>query len=129
MEILRLILVEIALWGIVAILSTFPYSRASRLAFTWLGPTPRIGEARSRYRARRSLWVLILFFQSIAIFFSLELIIRSYPELQEGSVKLIAMVLPTLAILLLVTAAWYACTAAKARWFGPNPTFEASSSE
>jgi hypothetical protein len=110
--------------GVIALLLLFPHSRLTRLAGTWHGPEPTIGETLGRYYWRRCIWVLQLLGQSIAVLFGLALLIRWQPVLQGTPVEIFAMAVPLIAFILLVTAGWYAVAAAKARWVGPNPTFE-----
>ena len=124
MELLKLLGAVAVIWGVVVLLYAFPFSHGARIAFTWYGPAPLMGETRAHYRVRRSAWSLGLFFQMVALFYSLTLAIRWYPQLQGTAVEFIAMILPLSSLLVLFVVLWYALTAAKAKLLGPNPTFQ-----
>ena len=121
---LKLLIFWALLLGLISLLFVFPRSRFAQFAFTWHGPEPRIGETLGRYYWRRCLWVLLLIGQALAVLFALAFLLRSQPTLQGTPVEIFAMVVPLIVFLLLISAGWYALKAAKARWLGPNPTFE-----
>ena len=120
----KLLIFWTLLLGLLWLLFRFPRSRIFHYVATWHGPAPQIGETKSHYRARRALFVLQLFGQSIAILFALALLFRWQAALRGTPVEIIALAMPVVAFLLLASAAWYACTAAKAKWLGPNPIFQ-----
>ena len=123
MESLKLIGAVAVIWSVVGLLYVFPSSRSARIAFTWYGPIPFVGETRSHYRVRRAAWVFGLFLQLAALFYSLALVIRWYPQLHGTVVEFVAMILPLSSVLVLLVSIWYALTAAKAKLVGPNPPF------
>ena len=121
---LKLIIFWALLLGAISLLFVFPRSRIAQFVFTWQGPAPRVGETLGRYYWRRCLWVLLLVGQAVALLFGLALLLRWQPKLQGTSLEIFAMVMPLIAFLLILSASWYPLRAAKARWLGPNPTFQ-----
>ena len=120
----------IALFAVLWLLRRYPHSRIARLAFTWHGPFPEVGELRSSYLFRRSIFSAMLLCQAIVIFCGLGLIVRSQPALSETSPFVFAaMGFMVICALFVIATLAYFCSALKAHWFGPNPAFVAHVNE
>jgi len=120
----------ISLYAVLWLLRRYPHSRIARLALTWHGPFPQIGELRSSYLFRRSMFVAKLLCQAIVIFCGLGLIVRlKAASLETSPIVLVAMGFMVICALLFIAALAYLCSALKARWLGPNPAFVAQDDE
>lgn len=110
---------------VVAILRRHPNSLIFRVAFSWNGPIPIIGEPRSTYYLRRALFALKwLFFLLLVgtIFFGTAYIFKSISE-SEGYM-VVSLFVFVIGIGMALLGFFFALLAsAKARLIGPNPEF------
>ena len=97
----------IAVFAVLRFLRRFPRSRIARLASIWNGPFPQVGELRSSYLFRRSIYSAKLLCQAIVLFCGLGLIVRWHPTLPETSPVVIAAIGFMVICALLVVATTY----------------------
>ena len=110
-----------ALW----LLSRFPNSKISQLAFTWHGPVPYFGELKSHYHWR---WVLyaLNWLAQIVILFAIGFVLAWWRPAWSDSVPFLvvwAFTLPLLAGIAILGAILAGLAALKAKLLGPNPAF------
>jgi hypothetical protein len=104
----------------------YPGSRLSRIAFSWHGPVPHHGELKSHFLARRCAHALAWLSQILFVFACGYCISFWFPSVAETTPFLVVwFVVSLLGGMALLGAAIAACASLKARYFGPDPTFEA----
>jgi hypothetical protein len=121
------VVVYAALW----LLSRFPNSRVSRIAFSWHGPIPYRGEYKSHYFGRWCIYALTWFAQILFIFSCGYFVSSLFPHFANATLFLVvwAFALPLLGGTALLGAVLAACASLKAKYVGPNPVFEVLSDE
>jgi len=113
--------VMVTLW----LLSLFPRSKLSMIAFTWIGPEPLRGESWMRYQLRWAFYSLDWCMQCAALLLLLYLASNIAPGLEGNQVFLMfaAFALPICIGMALLATITFALKAAKARIVGPNPIY------
>lgn len=118
----------LVLFGAIWFVRRFPHNPISRVAFDWHGPYPVHGEPLSKFMARRAIYALKWFSQTLLVFCALWLVVSWRPQLSETSLFMAFwFALPLLGGTFLLAAALYAASAAKQQLLGPNPKCEAFS--
>lgn len=114
--------VFVTLW----LLSRFPNSRISRLAFSWYGPKPSPGELKSRFLARWCTYALGWLAQILFVFACGYVASLWFPAIAENMLFLAvwSFALPLLGGTALLGAMLAAGASLKAKYVGPNPVFE-----
>jgi hypothetical protein len=114
-------LVYSAIW----LLSRFPNSRISRIAFSWHGPIPTFGELKSHYLFRQCLYALGWLAQVLFLFACGYFAAWIHPPLADivAFQALWAFALPLFGGMAFLGALMAAISALKARMIGPNPAF------
>lgn len=107
------------------LLARFPDSQLSRLAYTWYGPVPFVGELRSGYLWRWCRCALIWLTQILVLILCGLVALRFNPKLIEFGIfhATFLFALPILAGMALLGAAIAGLASWKARFLGPNPAF------
>ncbi len=121
----KIALFYIFIYTSVRLLSRFPKSLISRLAFSRYGPLPKFGELKSHYLLRWSLYALSWLMQLLVIFACGYSAKYWYPMLQYENWYLgfWFFALPLLGMVALLGALLAAIMALKAKTTGPNPTY------
>lgn len=109
----------------VTILRRHPHSLISRVAFTWNGPMPIIGEPRSTYNVRRAFfalkWLFVLLLIASLVFGAAAI---STTISESESFMIVSLFVFTIGIGMATLGFILALLgAAKARFIGPNPEF------
>jgi len=117
----------IAVYAALWLLSRFPNSAVGRLAFSWYGPAPAVGEAKSRYLWRWAVYAVSWLAQILVVFAVGVLLLWWWPWLEQEMVFMAfwSFALPLLAGTALLGAVLAVLGALKASLFGPNPVFTA----
>lgn len=122
----RIVLFWAVVLGFVWYLRRHPESFAARIAFTWHGPFPAIGERKSHYYRRVCLFAFGWLLQFLVLALCGYLWARFEPSAPESTafqlVFLFALPLGAGMALLGGCLAWL--TSIKAATLGPNPEFE-----
>jgi hypothetical protein len=124
---LRIIAFWVAVYAVIWLLSLYPRSTVSRIAFSWFGPAPREGESWAKYQLRWAFYALDWFGQTAVLFALLYGAAYLYPGIEEHELFLVfaALGLPIGAGMALLAAVGFFIKAAKARYVGPNPLYGA----
>ncbi|ATH81611.1 hypothetical protein CO724_10700 [Ectopseudomonas mendocina] len=114
------------LWVVLWLLRRRPNSWLSRLAFSWNGPFPQVGERRSQFRLRQSLFALSWLLQILLVSALLALAVCFYEPLQsEQSFQVVSAFALTIgAGMASLSAAYCFLASLKASVLGPDPAFE-----
>ncbi len=114
------------LWIALLLLKRSPHSWPSKLAFSWLGPVPEVGERRSRFLTRQALfsasWLIQIAFVAAVVIILVKLV----PSLRSSQAFQIvtAFALSIGAAMALVSTLYFMLASLKASLVGPNPLFE-----
>jgi hypothetical protein len=121
--ILGVVLFCLVVLAIIWVLSLFPGSLASRIAFLWIGPVPRQGESWARYQLRWATYSLGWLGQIACWFLLLRGAAYVFPSIEPYQLFMVFAVfaLPIGAGMAVLAAAAFLLKAAKARLWGPNP--------
>ncbi|MGM9480201.1 hypothetical protein ACS5PN_03310 [Roseateles sp. NT4] len=107
-------------WGI----KRFPKSAPMRLLFTWTGPFPADGEAKSSYYRRKTWFVLGWLLLLSAVSALLALAMSASSGFKDSVTALVMMFALALGLGMAILGSLFsALTSFKAAWLGPNPKF------
>jgi hypothetical protein len=122
---LKLGLFFLAMVLVLRLLARFPRSRLSRLAHSWYGPVPTVGELRSQYLWRWCRQALVWLVQVALVVGCGIAALELYPKAIDSALFHAAFLfaLPLLAGMALLGAIGAAALAWKARVLGPNPAY------
>lgn len=114
------------LWVALWLLRKRPNSWLSRLAFSWNGPFPEVGEKRSHFRLRQSVFALSWLLQIMLVAALLVLLVWFYEPLRSAEAFQIvcSFALTIGAAMASLSAAYCYLASLKARTLGPDPAFE-----
>ncbi len=114
------------LWVVLWLLRKQPNSWLSRLAFSWNGPFPEVGERRSQFRLRQSLFALSWLLQILLVAALLVLVAWFYEPLQSAETFQVvcAFALTIGAGMASLSAAYCYLASLKASTLGQDPAFE-----
>ena len=114
--------------GAIWLLARFPGSRLSRLAFSWHGPRPAVGESKSHLMFRWATYSLAWLCQIILVSACGWLATWWHPPMADYQLFMAvwAFALPLLGGMALLGATLTVCAGLKARLIGPDPVFTMS---
>lgn len=121
----RIVFFGAVLFATIWVLSLFPRSIITRIAFSWIGPVPREGETWGQYQLRWAFYALDWFGQIVFIFALLYGAAYFYPGVEDHQWFLVyaAFALPIAGGMALLATVAFLLKAAKARYIGPNPVY------
>ena len=121
----RIVAFYVALFAAIWLLSLFPRSAISRIAFSWFGPVPREGESWARYQLRWAFYSLDWLGQIVLLLLLLYGTVYLFPTIEQNQIFLMfaAFALPIGAVMALSAALTFFIKAAKGRYWGPNPMY------
>ena len=112
----------------VIVLRVFANSFVSRVAFSWMGPKRAEGETCSAYQWRWAVYSLDWLIQIMVVFALVSGVIVAFPQTQEHQLLRAFQFGLTLGFgMALLAFLAFIARAAKARFFGPNPTYKSLS--
>ncbi len=123
----RIIAFWVAVYVVIWLLSLYPRSTVSRIAFSWFGPAPREGESWAKYQLRWAFYSLDWLGQIAFLFALLFGAAYLYPGIEKRDLFLAvaALGLPIGAGMAVLAMLAFLIKAAKARYIGPNPVYGA----
>jgi hypothetical protein len=121
----RIVFFGAALLAAIWVLSLFPRSTVTRIAFSWIGPVPLEGETWAKYQLRWAFYALDWLGQIVFLFAVLYGAAYFYPSIEEHQAFLVfaTFALPIAGGMALVATLAFLLKAAKARYVGPNPVY------
>lgn len=109
--------------AVVILLRLFSNSFVSRVAFSWLGPKPAVDETWAAYQWRWAVYSLGWLIQIMLLFALVNGVLIAFPQIQQHQLLLAFQFGLTLGLgMALLAFVAFVARAAKARFFGPNPT-------
>jgi hypothetical protein len=114
------------LWLVLWLLRRSPESLVSKIAFSWNGPFPNVGEKRSQFLRRQALYATSWLVQILMVAAMLMIMVTLLPSLKSSEVfQLVSAFALTIgAGMALVSAIYFAVASVKASALGPDPEFE-----
>ena len=121
----QIVLFYLALFAGIWLLSLFPRSTVTRMAFSWFGPIPKEGESFARYQLRWAFYSFDWLGQIFCLLLLFYLASYFYPGIEQNQAFLVfaAFALPIGGGMALLAAVTFLIKAAKARYLGPNPLY------
>jgi hypothetical protein len=100
------------------------HTLVDRIAFSWMGPIPAIGELWSTYQWRWATYSLDWLIQITVLFGCLNALFMLYPETQQYQLLFAFQFALALGLgMALLACVGFLIRCAKARFLGPNPAF------
>jgi len=120
------LIVYVVLW----LLRLRPESVISRAAFSWIGPSPLLGQAWAQFQMRWAMYSFGWLCQFALVFSVLWFLVSRSPDLySEVWFQVFWFALPLGAGVALLASVGFLFRAAKARYIGPNPIWTGQSNE